>query len=256
MRGTLRAEGQSIGIVPAVHVPSGVSLASDTGLFNHYRVFRRGHRYGYGARRWPSEARRESDGSVSVVWQAAADRPFALRASYRWEAANLLDVTTEVTAEATLPAFEVFLASYCDAAFTDSRVHARSAGGGDFTAALLSDGLWQAFPRDASAMAVIGDGRWDLEPHPLSWTVRQHYADAVAVRRDPVSGITVVAIAKRSACFGVFTPHGEEKHFSHYLSLFGTDLAPGDSVHTVCRLAVLDAPSDDDILAIASAFTD
>lgn len=54
LKGVLRQKGQSIGLVPVTYTADGTEITGGEGLFNHYRVFTRGKRYGYGARRWPN----------------------------------------------------------------------------------------------------------------------------------------------------------------------------------------------------------
>jgi hypothetical protein len=61
-------------------------------------------------------------------------------------------------------------------------------------------------------------------------------------------------MAERDDCFGVFTPYGEESHFSNYLSLFGRDIEAGDAAIARSRLVVLSNPTEAEILEIATAF--
>ena len=48
LKGVLRQEGQSIGLVPVTYTVGGTGITTGEGLLNHYRVFTRGKRYGYG----------------------------------------------------------------------------------------------------------------------------------------------------------------------------------------------------------------
>lgn len=258
LSGVLRAEGRSIGLIPVTYTAEGSEIAAGEGLFNHYRVFTRGKRYGYGARRWPSTAELHSDGSVEVRWEATAERPFELRSTYRWVGPNTLDLVTSVRAEVKLEAFEVFLASYYQPPFIDSQVWAtRDPRGGDQAGFVSADeelGVWLAFPRDEQSAALIDDGRWELEPHPLDWTQMPDYALPLAIRRDPDSGLTVIVMAQPESCFGVFTPYGEERHYSNYFSLFGTDIQPGESASARARLVVLPDLRTEEILRMAADF--
>src|SRR5450759_2996838 len=126
LRGTLRAQGKSLGLSSLIHIPTGIRLDRGNGLLGYYRVFTAKHRYGAGAWDWPSQARLLPEGSVEVVWPAAADRPFELKAVYRWRDPITLDLETMVKAQQDLPAFEVFLASYFQEAFTNSLVYVLS----------------------------------------------------------------------------------------------------------------------------------
>jgi hypothetical protein len=122
LKGVLPQDGRSIGLVPVTYWADGTEITTGDGLFNHYRVFTRGKRYGYDARRWPSTATLHTNGSVEVIWPAADERRLELRATYRWAAPNTVDLVTGVHAVTTLKAFEVFLASYFRPAFIDSSV--------------------------------------------------------------------------------------------------------------------------------------
>ncbi|MBN1379738.1 MAG: hypothetical protein JXA04_10955 [Gammaproteobacteria bacterium] len=242
LKGVLRQSGKSTGLIPVIYKKNGQVLAAGEGLFNHYRVFTHGKRYGYGARRWPSEATLLKDGSVEIFWPPTPDRPFELRANYRWVAPDTIDLVTTVRAQKKLDSFEVFLASYYDKAFTESLVWALNDSDKQtptgFISAKRELGDWLAFPRDMQALKVIGDGRWELEPHPLEWTMMPNFDKPLAIRRDPRSGLTVVVMTQRDDCFGIFTPYGEEKHFSNYLSLFGYDIEAGKIAGAHSRLLV------------------
>jgi hypothetical protein len=195
---------------------------------------------------------------VEVTWPSTPDRPFELRATYRWVNSNTLDLVTTVHARTNLELFEVFLASYYGPGFTDSRVWTSEDPRGDGPAGFVSAdrelGEWLAFPRDREAREVIEDGRWGLEPHPLGWTMMPDYDRPLAFRRDKGSGITVVIMSKREDCFGIFTPYGEEEHFSNYLSLFGYDIKAGETADAHARLIILNNPTEADILELADAY--
>ena len=258
LKGILRQEGKSTGLVPVTYAADGSEIAGGEGLLNHYRVFAHGKRYGYGARRWPSTAELHTDGSVEVLWAATPDRPFELRATYSWAAPNAINLVTTVRAETKLEAFEIFLASYYRPAFTDSRVWASRDPRGSLEAGFVSAdrelGEWLAFPRDERAVEVIVDGRWELEPHPLEWTLMPRFEQPLAIRRDPRSGLAVIVMTRRDDCFGIFTPYGEEKHISNYISLFGHDIEAGETASARSRLVVLPEPTEAEILGIADAF--
>ena len=258
LRGVLRREGRSIGLVPVTYIPDGSSIAAGEGFFNHYRVFTRGVRYGYGARRWPSTAELTDDGSVEVSWPLTAGRPFELRARYTWVSPNTIDVLTTVTTVSKLEVFEVFLASYYPSGFTESLVWSSRDPRGPEEAGFVSAdrelGEWLAFPRDGHAAAMIDDGRWGLGSSPLEWTMMPDFALPLAVRRVPGSGLAVISMSRPQDCFGVFTPYGEEKHLSNYFSLFGHDLEVGETASAHARLVVLPDPTEEKIFDITHEY--
>jgi hypothetical protein len=46
LKGVLRQEGRSIGLAPVTYCEDGTAISGGEGLFNHYRVFTLGKRYG------------------------------------------------------------------------------------------------------------------------------------------------------------------------------------------------------------------
>lgn len=243
LRGKLREGGKSRGLTQVVHVPSDTSMSGTYGLFSHYRVFTTNQRYGGGAWDWPSEAKVREDGAVEVHWPAAEGRPFDMWAVYRWTAPETLDLETRVKAHAGLPGFESFLASYFTAPFTSSRVSAKTG----LLAAEQGEGVWQMFPRDEAALALIRDGRWKIPPNPVDWVLRPMLAEPLALRRDAKSGVTAVLMAPERDCFAVATPHQTEGHYSLYLSLFGRTLQAGETASARARLVVMASPGETEI---------
>ncbi len=238
LKGKLRAEGKSTGLSSVVHLPTGMTLDSSMGLMGHYRFFGTNQRYSTAAWFWPSEAKLREDGSVEAHWPSAADRPFELRAVYRWADPNTLDVETIVQAKTNLTRFEVFLASYFSEAFTNAAVSVRSNGQTRFEAADKRYGAWQAFPRDDQAAAIIQDGRWKFPPYPVDWVARTPLAKPLGVRRCAVNGLDAVVMSPPADCFAVMTPFDADPHRSMYLSLFGRDLKPGEVARARARLII------------------
>jgi hypothetical protein len=228
------------------------------GLFGHYRVFASNHRYGTGAWDWPSEAKLASDRSVEVRWPATADRPFELMALYRWATPDTLDLETRVEAKVDLLKFESFLASYFAEEFTNSLVYVRDVpnhpGTKGFMPAEQSYGVWQAFPRDDSATAIIRDGRWKLEPNPVDWVIMPRLASPLGIRRSPAGGLTAVLMSPPQDCFALLTPQQAEPHNSLYLSLFGRDLKGGETARARARLVIGSKFSDGDIVRNHQAY--
>ena len=233
LRGVLRGEGQSRGLLPVSDCATGMNLARSFGLFSHYRLLDATTRYGVAGWEWASTAERLPDGAVAVHWTSDAVHPFDMDATYRWSVPNALDVTTTVTARKELKRFEVFLASYFegfDAALTYTKQ--------GFLEAKKVDGIWQAFPRDAEAKKIITDGRWKHPPNPVDWQIRPVLAAPLALRRDASSGLAAVVMAPPQDCFAVCMPYSEEPHRSLYLSLFGCDLKPGELATAHARLVL------------------
>jgi hypothetical protein len=253
LRGKLHADGMSKGLSAVLHVPTGVELDRSLGLCSHYRVFTANKRYGVAAWEWDSHAQLASDGSVVVDWPATGERPFELHARYHWAAPNALDVETTVVAITNLQKFESFLACYFVPSFSNSLVYVRELpikpGIPGFMAAERNLGPWLAFPRDASAMQIIRDGRWKLLPNPVDWVLMPPLAKPIAVRRAPSTGLTSVLMSPPNECFAVCMPEQNDPHYSLYLSLFGQDVPAGQSLQARARLLIGISLSDADILA-------
>ena len=257
LRGNLRAEGKSKGLSSVAHLPTGMTLDRSMGLFGHYRVFSANQRYGTGAWDWPSEARLQPDGSVEVRWPAAADRPFELRATYRWATPTVLDVVTTVAAKTNLSKFESFLACYFAPEFTNSLVYVDGLPdkpeGKAFMPAEKERGTWLAFPRDDSAGPIFRDGRWTFQPSPVEWVLMPRLARPLGVRRAQAVGLAAVLMSPPNDCFAVCTPQQTEPHYSMYLSLFGRDLKAGEIARARARLMIASKFSD---AQIAQAYED
>lgn len=250
LRGKLRAGGKSTGLSSVIHVPTGARLDASMGLFSHYRLFSANRRYGTAAWDVASQARLAPDGSVEVHWPAVPDRPFDLRAVYRWAAPNILDLETAVKANTNLHHFESFLASYFTPGFTNAAVRVSGAGGDTFLAAEKSAGTWLAFPRNDAAVSIIKDGRWKFEPNPVDWVIMPRLAANLGVRRAPANGLTAILLSPPGDCFAILTPFQTEPHYSMYLCLFGGDLVPGQTAKARARLVIADRPTDADILRL------
>jgi len=247
LEGTLRLGGISFGFSPFRHVPTDTDLIAMMGLLNYYRVFTTNHRYGESMRAIPSDATLEAPDTLRVHWPADADRPFELTGVYHWVAPDTVDLETIVEAKEHLQEFDVFIASYLSERFPVSSVYVK--GDDDKKAFITAEpehGVWQAFPRDADAVRIIKDGRWDIPPSPVDWAVRPELAAPIIHRRNEATGLTVAMMARAEDCFAVFTPDRGEGHYSMYLSLFGKTLEAGDTARARIRMII--GPLNDDAL--------
>jgi len=257
LQGTLRLANKSTGVSSLTHVSSGIKLKGGSGIFGHYRIFTANQRYGHAAWDWPSQSTRLADGAVKVIWPAGGDHPFELTAIYRWRTPNTLDVETIVKAHKALPHFESFLACYFSKDFPASSVYAKGHSNGATPGFVSTDkafGDWQMFPRNANAVRLIKDGRWDKEPNPVAWAIRPEMALPIGIRKHAKSGLTAIVMAPAEDCFAISTPYAGEGHFSLYLSLFGRSLAPGDIASAHSRLVIADGPTDAQILSMYESY--
>jgi len=254
LRGTLRQSGKSQGLSSVIHVPTGARLDRSMGILSYYRVFTVGKRYGAGAWDWPSTAKLLPDGAVQVTWPEAADRPFEMAALYRWKDPQTIDVETTVTARKDLGKFESFLASYFGEAFPTPCVYVRenpeSQGKPGLLPARKTYGDWQMFPKDEQVLPIIRDGRWELQPNPVSWTIMPRLAAPLCLRRGAGSSLVAILMAPPEDCFAIATPYEGEGHYSLYLSRFGRDLKAGETAKARTRFSIIAGASDQEVLSL------
>jgi hypothetical protein len=258
LRGKLRTADLAFGLHDVHHVRSGTKLTGRFGVAGVYRVFSDGTRYGDAGWHWPSSAELLDNGAVVIQCPATADRPFRLAATYTWREPTTVDVEIQVLANRDLHGFEVFLASYFDPQFSLCRANVRSLPGtrgkAGYMSAAKSLGDWLMFPRDAEAVELIQDGRWDLPPHPVRWTIQPKLERPLVVRRQVEGNLAALLMARPEDCFAVAMPYETEGHFSVYLSLFGYDVAAGQTAVARARLQVLTSPAESDLIQSFSAF--
>ncbi len=256
LKGTLHSSGKSLGLLPVSDCKTGKVLTKSMGLFSHYRLLDAGKRYGTAGWEWKSEAKLLGSGDVEVKWTADEVHPFDMLALYRWSDPDALDLTTRVTSKGNLQHFEVFLASYFDGFPATSVYSKKPAEGGKsgFFGADKTDGVWQMFPRDAEAVKVIKDGRWKFPPNPVDWAIRPQFAAPLVVRRDAGSGLAAVLMTRSQDCFAIACPHDGEGHRSVYFSLFGLNLAPGESVEARSRLIICRDVTDEKAVMLYDKF--
>jgi len=260
LRGTVRMNGRSQGIVELAHVGSGTPVVAGgrlPGALSPYRVFTRGVRYGNAARDWPTQTTILDDGALRVFWPAGEVNALEMTAVYRWTRPDTLDVELAVTPKRDLPDFELFMSSYFEQEFY-AKVYAKPASSPNAAAKLLpadrtpdAQGGYVMFPRDEDALAMIRDGRWKIPPSPVDWWVDHWLAAPLALRRDRQTGLTALMMTPPDDCFAVSTPFNPATptaggYRSLYQSLFGRDLTAGRTERVRLRLVVGEKISDEE----------
>ena len=267
VRGQLRSDGKNQGITSLVDVESGSELVHGPGALSFYRVFSRDIRYGDAARNWPTQNKLLSDGAVEVRFPPAEEHPLEMVAVFRWQSAHALDVETTITPRRAMPQCEVFLSSYFGRSMRGSvyvKPNFFERGEARLMTADVSplvDGTYLMFPRDRQAVLTIFDGRWEFPPHPVQWSITRYIAGPLAVRRDDKGGVAVAVMAPPDDCFAVSLPYnktppdGPASHASLYLSLFGRDLAAGQTAKARTRMLVGREMSDRQVIDAYEAYT-
>jgi hypothetical protein len=241
IKGKLGEKGIRKGFSSLVHVPTGQSMDRSMGIMSIYRVFGDGKRFGTGAWDLPGTIQLEPNGAALIQWPAAPDRPFTMEARYKWAAPDTADIEIQVSANRDLPKFETFLSSYFHESFNQCAVLCRtnlpSGKQYDFISAEKRWGDWLMFPKNDLAVSLIKDGRWQLLPNPVNWTIMPPFAKPIGFRSS-TKGITAVFMAPESDCFDIACPHQAEGHYSLYLSLFGRDIKAGEIVKARVRMVI------------------
>ena len=252
LRGKLRPDGKSLGLSSMVHIPSGIRLNGNYGIFSYYRIFTTNKRYGTAAWDRPSMSKLLPDGAVTVYWPMEKEYPFEITAVYHLKNETTLDLETTVKAQKDLQNFEVFLASYFNENFRAPFVYTSSnpetKGKPGFILARKSFGDWQMFPRDNEVLQIINDGRWQKEPNPVNWTIMPYLEAPICIRRGDTSVPTIILMTPPEDCFAIATPYQGESHYSLYMSLFGRDVKAGQLLKSHCRLIIAADVSDKQIL--------
>lgn len=252
LRGRLTVTATGQGICSLVDTASGRELTKgqkDYGIFSFYRLLATDQRWGVAAWGLPKTVELTPDGGASISWSPRPEHPFAITGEFRWVAADMLDLSVEVTPQVAVRRFELFVGSYFADGFA-CQVYAQGRGKGE-PAFLSVDvnpliaGTYVSFPRDHRTAAMIYDGRWLKPPSPVDWAVTGFIAAPLALKLDKATGLTCVLMSRPQDCFAVNAPYNMEPpedgvagHHSTYFSLFGNDLQAGQKVRAFLRLVV------------------
>ena len=260
LRGKVRLNGKSQGIVELVHVPTGTSMASGgrlPGLFSYYRVLATNARYGKAVRDWPTETKILPDGALEVFWPAGEDHPLEITAVHRWSRPDTLDVETTAKPLEDMPKFEVFISNYYEKPFR-ARVYVTppddAAAGPRFVPIDQTpegQGRYVMIPRDEQGLALIRDGRWTYPPNPVDWDAIRWLAAPLVMRQDATSGLTALMMCPPEDCYAISSPWNPATpdaggYRSLYLSFFGRDVKSRQTVRARCRFVVARNLSDQD----------
>jgi len=141
--------------------------------------------------------------AILMRWPATTDRPFNLEARYSFPMPNLVRLEVTVAAKKELIDFEVQVGSYFDKGFPSAGV---LMGDGKFVSSPAKLGTWHAFPRDAQAKAIIGDGRWKHDPNPVEFVIRPSFASPVSIRRHTSANLQAPSSRTRRLLCHLYRP--------------------------------------------------
>lgn len=257
VKGQLRGNGQYQGISSFVDLKTGKELTRSAGIFSYYRILSQDKRWGKAARDWPMTAQLLPDGAVRIDWIPQEDHPLAMTAIYRWASPTTLDLETLVQPKVEMPKFEVFLSSYFDLslqAYPYVQPLRPQAEKPTFMAAecsALVKGSYLAFPIDRQSAQMFFDRRWAPEHGYVPFSVSRMLEVPMVVKRDDAKTIGILLMSRPGDCFGMSMsyhldpPDGIAGHGSIYISLFGKDLAAGQSARACVRLVIEHSLTDE-----------
>ena len=179
--------------------------------------------------------------AILMRWPATTDRPFNLEARYSFPMPNLVRLEVMVAAKKELTDFEVQVGSYFDKGFPSAGV---LMGDGKFVSSPAKLGTWHAFPRDAQAKTIIGDGRWKHGPSPVEFVIRPSFDSPVSIRRHTSANLQATLKATPADCFAIYTAHDREPHYSNYNALFGRTIAKGESATAGVTMTIMTENKD------------
>ena len=259
--------GHYQGMRELVHQPTGVSIAAGEtlpGLASPYRVFANQRRYG-DLRDRPTRVELVPEG-LRITHPEDDENPFEVVSLYSWRD-DTLDIRYVITPSAELLGFEMGVASYLASGFRGFVSRQSNVWGEPGFRIVPVDtnpltDVYALFPRREAELKTIFDGRWDLPPYPIRYTVPAYFAHPLAYRRHTKSGVMVVGLADPKECYAICIPvndppddpdpaHGYQ---AIYFYLFGRDLRPGATATTHLRWIVGQDLSEPEILAQWESF--
>lgn len=261
LKGRMKLDGKYQGIASIVDAASGMELAKPPGLLSYYRVFSADTRYGDAARDWHLSVKILDDGALEIHFPPGENHPLEMTGTFRWVAPDTLDLETAVKPQVAMPRMEVFLSTYVVAGF-DALVYvkpnrfAKGTSPGFLRAdwCELFDGNYLVFPRDRESLLMVYDRRWEIPPSPVTWAFTRYLAEPIALRRHAESGLTAAWMSPPEDCFAVLTPYNKQPpdnvagHSSLYLSLFGKDVAAGETARAHCRMVIAKGLDNEQVL--------
>jgi hypothetical protein len=250
-----------------VHRPTDVQIASGQtlpGLVAPYRVFGNGRRYD-DVRDRPAQAEISGD-RLRIVYAADENNPFDLDSHYCWTE-DTLDACYKVDPHEDMRRFELNISSYLSGGFR-AYVSRQSNEWGEKKPRLVPvdvnpmTDVYAMFPRDESAAEMIFDGRWDLPPYPVRWTVPAWFDLPLAYRRHAKSGVTALAMGDPRECYTIGIsvndppedPDPARGYQAIYFYLFGRDLSAGEPATARVRWVVGKDLSEDEMLERWASF--
>ena len=241
--GQFLTSGEYQGMRSLVHRPSGIEIAAGEklpGLVAPYRVFGNGKRYGDVRDRQP-KVELVPEGA-RMTHSADSQNPFDLVAVYSWQD-GVLEIHYTLTTQAEMRGFEIGIASYLAAGFRAFVSRQSNNWSEDAPRIVPVDvnpmtDVYALFPRGEAEMRTIFDGRWDLPPYPVRYTVPGYFALPLAYRRHATSGVTALGMADPKECYAICIPVNNPAdvpdpangYQAIYFYFFGRDLRLGETV--------------------------
>lgn len=261
MAGRIEPAGAYHGVGSLIDKRSGRQIIHpDYSALNLFRLF--AHHQGMGQPRSMERSTSAVAGGVEIRWPPTAEHQIELVARYTVPEADAIDLRVTARSHGTYAGYELFLPSYFDPALRP-RVYLRGnrygepEGSPDLVVPMVNDvyrGTVLVFARDPHAARRCVDGRWnrsEADAPTVQMCPVRYYAHCLAFLTDPGERLAAVLMARPRDCYAISTRYFAENQadrmapYSAFdLSLFGSDLVPGDEVTVGVRLALLRIDGD------------
>lgn len=254
--------GHYQGVRDLVHRPTGVQIAAGEklpGLVAPYRVFGNGRRYN-DVRERDGRVEQVSEG-IRITHARNAENPFDLTSVYSWSH-DTLEVRYTLAIHAEMQGFELGIASYLAAGFRAFVPRQSNVWGEKDYKIVPVDvnpmtDVYAVFPRSEADVKTIFDGRLDLPPYPIRFTVPAFYAFPWAYRRHVRTGVMALGMADPKECYSMCIPVNNPPedpdpangYQGVYFYLFGRDVHPGETLKTRVRWVIGQDMPESEILA-------
>ena len=262
MAGRIEPAGAYHGVGSLIDKRTGRQLIHpDYSALNLFRLF--AQHQAMGQPRFMERSTSAVAGGVEIRWPPTAEHQVELVARYTVPAADAIDLRVTVRSEGTYAGYELFPAQLLRPGAASARLPqgqplrrtgGRPRPGGAHGERRLSRHGAGVRPRSARGPALRGrtlepqrGGRPTVQMCPV-----RYYAHCLAFLTDPGERLAAALMARPRDCYAISTRYFAENQadrmapYSAFdLSLFGSDLVPGDEVTVGVRLALL--PIDGDL---------
>jgi hypothetical protein len=241
------------------HKPSDTLISPDegkmkhVGMLNFFRVLIRGG-YLTELRAEKPEVQPEKNG-VTLTYLPTVRRQAKVIIRFTFREPNIIDMDLSVETLANYPGFEILLSSYQAEGFVSGAYVAKKEFEPSEPEQIriidqpMIHGVWPFFPRDEAGANLLTDGRHQKGRWFWRMAIGRRYGLPMAFFSK--GDVDVLLMGRPEDVYAVGATYGGDAktdnlaaHRSLYLSLFGEDMAAGESRRTQMRMVIDELGSD------------